>query len=232
MKQTNERMIHMNIIRTKAVELSTIPALAFKQKLAAGGSGIKIIRLDQELSASASIDRRTGAPVAYSQANEELFPQEAFDEALDLTSGLPYSARGKLKLVVAAQIEENDVSEIDAVENMEKRDMVASDEYKAIVERYSDEKGKMNYALLNKDFIQFAAKSKVVGEMVANREETDKILNFIVQSRAALAANKNDSLSFGETAALIDTIDEIDPRSAFKELKSHVNKLLAKEKRA
>ena len=221
----------MNIIRTKAVELSTIPALAYKQKLAAGGAGIRIMRLDTELSASASVDKRTGAPVIYGPVNEDLFPMEAFDEAVDLTCGLPYSALGKIKLVVTERLEADDVSEDDAVNNIQKRDMVLSDEYAAIVERYSDERGKMNYALMNKDLIQFAAKSKVVQEMVANKGLTDEIVIYIIQSRAAYIANKKESLDDAETAALIATIDEIDPRSAFKELKAHINKLLAKEKR-
>jgi len=221
----------MNIIRTKAVELSTIPAIAYKMKLASGGAGLKIMRIDQELSASASVDKRTGTPVAFSQADEDLFPNEAFDEALELTSGLPYSARGKIRLTVVEQAEVDEVSEDDAAGNMVKRDMVASDEYEAIVERYSDEAGKMNYALMNKDFIQFASKSKVVQEMVANKSLTDEIMLFVIKSRAAFIADKKESLNDAETAALIETIDEIDPRSAFKGLTTHINKLLSKGRR-
>jgi hypothetical protein len=41
----------MNIIRTTAVELSLIPAIAYKQKLASGGAGIKLFRLDQDATA-------------------------------------------------------------------------------------------------------------------------------------------------------------------------------------
>jgi len=221
----------MNIIRTKAVELSTIPALAYKQKLAAGGAGIRIMRTDTDLSASASIDKRTGAPVLYGNVNEQFFPGEAFDEAVELTLGLPYSALGKIKLLVTEHLEADEVSEDDAAENITGRDMVLSDEYAAIVARYSDERGKMNYALMNKDFIQFASKSKVVQEMAGNMAPTEEILSYIIQSRAAFIANKQESLDDVETAALIETIDEIDPRSAFKELKAHIVKMLAKEKR-
>ena len=221
----------MNIIRTKAVELSTIPALAYKQKLAAGGAGIRIMRMDQEASASASIDKRSGVPVVYSTVNEELFPSEAFDEAVNLTLGLPYSALGKIKLLVVKQAEADDICEDDAANDKQTRDMVSSDEYAAIVERYCDERGKLNYALMNKDFIQFATKSKVVQEMAANKALTDEILTYIIQSRAAYIANKKESLDDAETAALIETIDEIDPRSAFKELQAHIVKMLAKEKR-
>ena len=55
----------MNIIRTTAVELAAIPAIAYKQKLSAGGAGIKIFRLDTDASAVFSIDRRTGEAVPY-----------------------------------------------------------------------------------------------------------------------------------------------------------------------
>ncbi|MCL1983762.1 MAG: hypothetical protein FWG53_11850 [Clostridiales bacterium] len=225
----------MNIIRTKAVELSTIPAIAYKIKLASGGAGLKIMRLDQALSASASIDKRTGEPVSYGQADEDLFPSEAFEEVLELTSGLPYSARGKIRLMAVEQVEveaeADEMSEEDAAGDITKRDMVTSDEYAAIVERYSDETGKMNYTLMNKDFIQFASKSKVVQEMVANKALTDEIMLFVVKSRAALIAGKKDSLDDNDAAALIETIDEIDPRSAFKGLNAHIVKLLSRGRR-
>jgi hypothetical protein len=108
--------------------------------------------------------------------------------------------------------------------------MADSDEYMAIVERYSDEKGKLNYQLMNKDFIQFASKSKTVSKMIGERATTDEILIFVVKSRAALVAGKRDSLDDELAAALIETLDEIDPRSAFKELKAYINRMLARAK--
>lgn len=216
----------MNIIRTKAVELTSIPAIAFKQKLAAGGAGVKLMRLDAEAAAVATVDKRTGEAVAYGNFDEVLFPGEAFEEAIELTAGLPYSSRGNIKLAVQEQPEaEEEIAP-------EKPDMVESDEYRAIVERYSDEKGRLNYALMNKDFIQFAAKSKVVADMAANKALTDDIVTFVIKSRAALMAGKKESLDDQQAAALIETIDEIDPRSAFKELKAYINRLLAKGRRA
>ena len=211
-----------NIIRTKAVELSTIPAIAYKQKID-DGCAIKILRLDTDEYAVCSIDKRTGDFVEYGKVDEKLFPSEAFDEANELTCGVPYTARGNIK---------PDVSKyeppVEEVLTREKTDMVDSDEYNAIVDRYTDEKGKMNYALMNKDFMQFASKSKVFSEMLANKANVDDILVFVIKSRATFIANKKDSLSDSEVTALIETLDEIDPRSAFKELKAYIKKQLAK----
>ena len=218
--------MEINIIRTQAVELTTIPAIAFKQKLAAGGAGLKLMRLDNEKSGVFTIDRRTGGAVPYGPVDQALFPEEAVQEALELTLGLPYSARGKIAVKGFSTLpqEAEDVTEDQA----EAVDMVDSDEYQAILERYSDERGKLNYTLMNKDFIQFASKSKVVAEMVAGRAQEQEILNFIVKSRAAYLSGKKDSLNDQQTDALIETLDEIDPRSAFKELKASIRRMLAK----
>ena len=218
----------MPILRTKAVELSVIPAIAYKQKLPSGGAGVKLLRLDSDLSAVSTLDKRTGEALPYGKFDEKLFPSEAFDEAIELTSGLPYSSRGNICLTIKKQDDEIEETEQLTEETAESFNMVESDEYISIVERYSDEKGKLNYALMNKDFIQFTSKSKVVADMVANKAHTDDILLFVIKSRAAFIANKKDSLDEKEVKALIDTLNEIDPRSAFKELKNHINRLLAR----
>ena len=216
----------MNIIRTTAVELTAIPAIAYKQKLSAGGAGIKIFRLDQDASAVFTIDRRSGEALPFGQADAALFPEEAVAEALEATMGLPYTARGKLTITV---FEEAAADEAVAETEAEKIDMVGSDEYKAIVTRYANEKGKLNYSLMNKDFIQFASKSKVVGDMVAAGAPVGDIVLFIMKSRATFLSGKKESLEDKEVAALIETLDEIDPRSAFKELAAYVKRLLAKK---
>jgi len=208
----------MNIIRTKAVELTTIPAIAYKQKIASGGAGIKVLRIDCDESAVCTIDKRTGDLVPYRSFNLDLFPMEAFDEAFDLTSGLPFNARGNIKLV-PMEIEEEDVIEEAPPEQI---DMTLSAEYQALVDRFSDYEGKLNYELMNKDFIQFANKSKVVSDMIGERANTEEILLFIIKSRTTFIANKKESLDDRSVALLIETMDEIAPRSAFKELRAHI----------
>jgi len=218
----------MNIIRTTAVELSTIPALTFKQKLASGGAGIKILRLDGDASATFTIDRRSGEPTPYGPYDADLFPSEAVFEAQELTSGLPYTARGKIKVSVTepTQPGQDDVLDSDA----DQVDMVDSPEYAALIARYSGADGKLNYALMNKDFIQFASRSTAVGQMVAERANADDIVAYIVSNRAIQLTGRKDNLSAAETAGLIETLDEINPRSAFKELSLHVRRLLARGK--
>ena len=91
----------MNIIRTKVVELEQAPIVAYKIKLSTGGSGIKLHRTDQNVSIFAEVDKRTGDVIIDGVVDQELFPYAAFDEAADILAGLPYSARGKVKILVS-----------------------------------------------------------------------------------------------------------------------------------
>ena len=217
----------INIIRTPAVELATIPAIAYKQKLSAGGAGVKIFRLDTDAVTVVTIDRRTGEGVPRGKLDDQLFPEEAISEAISLTSGMAYSARGKIKVSVQTEAKEpDDVDETEA----EKIDMVGSAEYIAIIDRYSDEKGKLNYPLMNKDFIQFSSKSKIVNEMIDKKVSTEELLRYILKNRAGFIAGTKESLSDAQTDALLETLDEIDPRSAFKELVQHLKRMLARTK--
>jgi predicted Zn-dependent protease with MMP-like domain len=217
----------MNIVRTKAVELSSIPAIAYKQKLASGGAGIKILRADGQ-TAVCTIDKRSSDMVPYGIIDEALFPMEAFDEAFELTNSLPYSARGNIKVVEIEEVQPDDVIEEAPAEQL---DMTLSPEYQAIVERYSDEKGELNYALMNKDFIQFAARSKVVASMLGESASTDDIVVAIVKSRATEISRQKESLDDTSVLLLIESLDEMNPRSAFKELKAHINRMQARGKR-
>lgn len=213
----------MNIVRTKSVELTAIPAIAYKQKLSAGGAGIKILRLDIEATAAATLDKNTGEAIPYGKVDASLFPAEAFEEAIELTLGMPYSGRQNIKIDVSKYVEKTEEPEEE-----ERIDIINTDEYKAIIERYTDEKDKLNYTLMNKDFIKFASKSKTVADMIANKALTEEILLFIVKSRTTFIANKKESLDDKDILALIETLDEINTRSAFKELKNHINKMLSK----
>ena len=217
-----------NIIRTKAVELSTIPAIAYKQKIQEG-CAVKILRLDVDANAVCTIDKRSGEPVPYGKVDGKLFPAEAFDEAIELTCGAPYSARGNITPDISKYEPAESVDCVDS--DKPQSSVVDSDEYVAIVDRYTDEKGRMNYALMNKDFMQFAAKSKVVSQMLADKKSVDDITVFIIKSRATFIANKKQSLEDDEVIALIETLDQIDPRSAFKELKAYINRRLSKSKK-
>jgi len=97
-----------------------------------------------------------------------------------------------------------------------------------MMERYGSEEGKLNYTLLNRDFIRFASRSKVVADLIAQNADEDEIIVHILRSRAALLADRKDPVSVEDGYALLETIDEIDPRSAFKELKLYLRGLKSK----
>jgi len=218
----------MNIIRSKVVELESAPLVAYKIKLKTGGSGIKMHRTDQNATIFAEIDKRTGDAIIDGRVDQDLFPYAAFDEAVDLLVGLPYSARGKVKITVSDEIEDEEVcTECKEGETLPSAaQMIESDEFKALVDRFSDENGKLNYALMNKQFMQFAQSSKVVGEMMGRREKEGDIRLFILKNRAAFHANKREHLSDDEANALLEALDEINPRSAFKELNLYLRRRL------
>ncbi|MCL2665895.1 MAG: hypothetical protein FWE82_09795 [Defluviitaleaceae bacterium] len=217
----------MNVIRTKAIELDTIPAIAYKIKLASGGSGIKLHRTDREDTVFTVVDKRTGGAVIDAGIDPDLFPEAAFDEAIETLAGMPYSSRGKVKLEIT---EKKDDEEVDADEDdqPDEIDMLSSPEFKAVIERYSDETGRINYVLMNKQFIQFAAGSKVVNEMVSKKATVEEIVLFVLKNRAAFLAGRKDFVSDDEAKALYAVIDEIDPRSAFKELSLHIRRMMSK----
>ena len=221
----------MNIIRTKVTELNTIPAVAYKIKLKSGGSGIKMHRTDRNETAFAEMDKRSGAAITEGRVNAELFPDAAFDEAVDLLAGQPYSARGKVKITPSEEKEADEIvtaEDISAETAPAESDMVFSDEFNAMIERYADENGKINYVLMNKQFIQFAAGSRTVSDLAGKKASTEEMLIFIVKNRAAYLAGKKENLDDGQIKALMETIDEIDPRSAFKELNLYLRRKLAR----
>jgi hypothetical protein len=229
----------MNIIRTTAVELKTIPAVAYKQKLSTGGAGLKLQRMDTDAMAMFTLDRRTGEGVPYGKYDESLFPAEAVAEAKDLTLGLPYTSRGKIRVKISEaaaaekeHVEAEDIFEEEDVteEETDKVDMVHSPEYDAILQEFLSEEGKLNYQVMNKDFIQFASRSTVVGQMIGERASDKEIVDYVVGSRATNLSGRKEALSPQEIAGLIETLDEINPRSAFKELTLHIRQQLARTK--
>jgi len=222
----------MNIIRSKVVELNTIPAIAYKIKLKTGGSGIKFHRTDRNDSAFAEIDKRTGDAQLDPRAAAELFPAEALEEAVEELMGCPYSARGKVKVVISDDTEDGAIEvpedEAPGTHSDSAANAVDSDEFIAIADMYTDASGKMNYKLMNKQFIQFAARNKTVADMVSKKESEEAILLHIIKNRAAFIAGKKDNLSDEETLALIEAMEDVHPRSAFKDLKLHIRKMLAR----
>ncbi|MFN3938795.1 MAG: hypothetical protein ACK4KW_14610, partial [Gemmobacter sp.] len=157
------------MIRTRIVELSTIDAIAYRRKLRGGKTGLVIQRADMAQPGLATINRNDGTADIAANTPREGYPPEAFAEAVELTQGLPFTARGAIKVV--PQRETSDEVE----ETAEEAAAVSSAEYEAVVRAYTDKRGVLSYDLLNKDFIQFAKSSKVVAGMVADGAPVEAI---------------------------------------------------------
>jgi hypothetical protein len=203
------------------VELSTIEAVAYRQKLRNGKAGIVILRYDSEQPGLASVSRRTGDPEPAANTNLEVFPLEAFQEAIELTSGMPYSRRGAVKL--SGYKEEAGTEE----ETPEEVATVDSAEYEAIVKAYTNKKGELSYELLNKDFIQFAKSSKIVADMVANRASVDEIRDHVVKVKLESLTGNRD-LTAAQTSRIVEMLDEVSPRYVFRELNDEIIRMLSR----
>ena len=207
------------MIRTEAVKLSTIPGMGFKQKLQSGGAGITILTPDDR--ATFTINKRDGSCVPYGKVDPGVFTDDVIKEVLELTAGLPYRRLGKItKVHVDAPCEEASV-EHDVEDEKVDIDIIASAEYAAFIEKYSDKKGKFSHQLMNKELMQFAAKSGVVNKKLAEKENIDLITRYVVRSKAASLARKKD-MDDDMLNAFIETIDSICTRSAFKELNAYL----------
>ncbi|MBQ6655029.1 MAG: hypothetical protein IJM79_05840 [Erysipelotrichaceae bacterium] len=212
------------MIRTSAVELTTIHALAYRQKLKAGDAGIVILRPDVKQPGMATISRKTGEPVPAANTNRELYPLEAFKEAIALTNGMPFKKQSNIK--VSAQTfaepevpeEEDDFVEI----NLEALDR--------ITEHYTDKNGRMSYDLVNKELIRFAKSSSIVRDMVAEGKSVNEIREYIILNKFRNIAG-NDDLTDKEVFKIAEVIDGIDSQGMFKELNSELRKMLAKNKK-
>lgn len=207
------------MIRTKIVELSTIEAAAYRQKLKDGKSGVVILRYDTSQPGLASVDRRTGTPEPSANTNLETFPIAAFEEAIELTSGMPYSRRGAVKLSGNPEAVESD-------ESPEELAIVDSAEYEAIVKAYTNKKGELTYQLLNKDFIQFAKSSKIVADMVASRASVDEIRDYVVRIKLGILTD-NRELTLAQTQRIVEMLDEVSPRYVFRELNDEIIRMLS-----
>jgi len=209
------------VIRTKIVELSTLEAAAYRQKLRDGKSGIVILRYDTPQPGLASVNRRTGTPEPSVNTNLEIFPIEAFQEAIALTSGMPYSRRGAVKL--SGTQEAVDPADKESEEELA---TVDSAEYEAIVKAYTNKKGELSYELLNKDFIQFTKSSKIVADLVANRASVDEIRNYVVRVKLE-SLTGNRELTVAQTMLIVEMLDEVSPRYVFRELNDEIIRMLS-----
>jgi len=215
------------MIRTDTVQMTSVKGLAFKQKLTAGGAGITIMTpIDK---AVFTINKRDGSCVPYGKVTTEIFTKTVVAEALELTKGLPYRRLGAITKVYDDIHSDETSVELETEDEKAAIDVLASLEYQEFITRYMDKYGKFSYQLMNKDLMQFAARSSVVKRMLAEKNSVDKIVRYIVKSKAADLATgrgmKDDMLT-----AFIDTFDSMNTRSAFKELRAYLRSKMSRAK--
>ena len=209
------------MIRTSSVKLTTLPAVAYREKLAKGGSGIVIVRSDATQPGIASISKTSGEPIPSANTSADLYPVEAFKEAMELTAGMPYRKQGKPKPVLI-EVPEEEVPEIEVV--------VDSSEYQKLVDAYTDKDGRLSYALLNKELIQFAHSSEMVNRMLAAGEDEEAIRLYVVGTKFRNVTGNKD-LTDEQVLKMAELLDEVSPKGVFKELNAELRGRLGERKR-
>ena len=215
------------MIRTDTVQLTSIKGLAFKQKLIAGGAGITILTPVDK--AVFTINKRDGSCVPYGKVATEIFTKTVISEALEATKGLPYRRLGTITKVYDDIHSDETPAELDIEDEKAAIDVLASAEYKEFIAQYTDKNGKFSYQLMNKECIQFAARSSVVKRMLDEKNSADKIVRYIVKSKAADLA-RSKGMEDDMLTAFIDTFDSMNTRSAFKELKAYLRGKMSRAK--
>lgn len=213
------------MIRTDTVSLTVIPAVAFRQKLKQGGSGIVILRPEARQPGIASISRTSGDPIINHQTDQKLFPEEAFKEAMRLTLGLPYRKTTPVKVT-----EDMIVKEIKE-EEPEPEIKLNEEAYQAIVARYTDKSGHLSYDLINKEMIRFAKSSSIVRGMIQEGKKASVIRNYIVSNKFRNIAD-NDDLTNADIKLIVEMLDEVSPKGVFKEIDAEIRKMLGAQKKA
>ena len=204
------------MIRTSIVELSVIEGFAYRRKLPSGGSGIVIIRKGVDQPGIASISKTSGEAIPASNTPKKKYPQEAFQEAMALTSGLPYRKLGSVTLTEEKIVEEP----VPAAEKAEES-VVDSAEYQKVVEKYLDKDGKLSYALINKDMIRFANSSGIVRRMETEGRSLEDIRLYVVGTKLRNITG-NKKLTDEQVLKMIELLDEVSPKGVLREFNEEI----------
>lgn len=222
------------VIRTRLVELSSVEAVAYRQKLRGGQVGVVILRQDAAQPGLALLNRQSGSADPAHNTPSDLYPLEAFEEAIELTAGLPYSSRGPVRSpasVGGSAAEDGPVpAELGEDASPEAVATVNSADYGAIVKAYTNKKGELSYELLNKALIQAGRSNPFVATLVANGASLEEIRNHVVKANFE-AVSGNRSLSQDEVNRIVDLLDEVSPRSVLREFNDDLRQLLAEANR-
>jgi hypothetical protein len=208
------------MVRTNVVEMASIKGITYRQKLKSGGSGLTI--MTEKDKAVVTINKRDGAYLPFGTLDAKIFTEAVFEEAFDLTQGLPYRRLHPVQYKERTKDEAiNAKVAIDAEDEI--NDDVAticSKEYDAIIAEYTAKCGSFSYDLMNKDFIQRAHKSDRVKSLINQDASVDEIIVFLLVTKVNnLIRESVNNFSDEDAQALIKMLDDMNMRSAFKELK-------------
>ncbi len=210
------------MIRTSAVKLTSVDAVAFRQKLR-NDVGITIVRPDKQQPGMATISNKTGEPVPSANTNLKDYPVEVFKEAMALTQGLRFRRMGNVKVTA-------DLFKKGEEEKTAEPLPFNEEAYKSIAAYYKDKDGKVSYDLINKEHIKFAKSSSIVKGMVEEGRTVGYIRKYIVHNKFKNIAN-NDKLTDKEIRGIVAKLEEEQSKVVFKELNEELKKLLAAAKR-
>ena len=212
------------MIRTSVVTLTVIKGIAYRQKLMKGGSGVVIIREDAAQPGIASISKTSGEAIPSDNTPRKLYPQEAFDEAIALTAGLPFKKQGGVRMK-GGKISEEPAPKEEEPEEV----VVSSDEYLKVVEKYTDKNGKLSYALLNRDMIKFAHSSSIVRKMIDEGAKPKEISSYVVGTKFR-GVTGNDKLTDPQIGKIVDLLDEVSPKGVLREFNDEIRRSLKGKK--
>ncbi|MBR2746116.1 MAG: hypothetical protein IKD99_05305 [Erysipelotrichaceae bacterium] len=193
------------------------------RNLKLGYTSIVIVRPDTQQPGIAAISKKTGEAVLTVNTNNELYPAEAFKEAMELTRGLPFRKRGAVRVTREMFAEPEPATE--PVEIV--FDEVA---YRRVVDKYTDKTGIFSFDLMNKDFIGFAKRSSIVRNMVSDGKKASDISNYILRNKIRNVAGDLD-MPDAAVDMIIEKLEEVSPKGAYKELNSEIRKMLARNKK-
>ena len=212
------------MIRTETVNLSVIKAVAYRRKLMKGGSGIVIVRENSTLPGIASVSQTSGEAIPAANNPKKLFPQEAFNEAIALTAGMPYKTRGSVSFSAGA------VTEVPAPQEDEADEAIVScADYLRIVDRYTDKNGRLSYDLLNKDMIKFAYSSSRVRRMIEEGAKQKEICSYAALTKFR-SLSGNQKLTDAQVAKVVEFLDEASPKGVFREFNAEIRRILRSKK--
>ena len=98
-----------------------------------------------------------------------------------------------------------------------------SEEYRMIVDHYTDKDGKLSYDLLNKDMIKFSHSSSKVRKMLEEGKSEEEIRLYVVGTKFRNITGNKD-LSDEQILKMVELLDEISPKGVFKEFNEELRR--------